>query len=105
VKDEVRCEELGRIQVRGIGHPVATYRVVDLHVAGRSGSLRSELPHLKLDVDPELMSADERGQAAALLQEALRRLDVRSVAPQEPPAATSTRPAPPSGRRQRIRSA
>ena len=31
VKDEIRCEEMGRIQVRGIGHPVATYRVVGLH--------------------------------------------------------------------------
>ena len=24
VKDAIRCEEMGRIQVRGIGHPVAT---------------------------------------------------------------------------------
>ncbi len=34
VKDEVRCEEMGRIQVRGIGHPVATYRAIELRVAG-----------------------------------------------------------------------
>ena len=31
VKDQVRCEEMGPIQVRGIAHPVATWRVVDLH--------------------------------------------------------------------------
>ena len=30
VKDEIHCEEQGRIQVRGIAYPVAIYRVVDL---------------------------------------------------------------------------
>ena len=76
VKDEIRCEEMGRIQVRGIGHPVATYRVVGRHadLAERDERIRSELPHLTLDAAPEQMSADERRQAAALLQEALRRL-------------------------------
>jgi adenylate cyclase len=103
VQDEVRCEELGRIQVRGIGHPVAIYRVVDLHNAGGSERIRSDLPHLKLDVDPALMSADERRQAAALLHDALQRLDLGPVVPHTP--ETSSKPVPPPGRRQRVRSA
>jgi class 3 adenylate cyclase/HAMP domain-containing protein len=76
VKDEIYCEEMGPIQVRGIGHPVATYRVVDLHAnldAARQ-HLRAELPHLKLDADPDRMSLDERRQAAAILQETLARM-------------------------------
>jgi adenylate cyclase len=107
VKDEIRCEEIGRIQVRGIGHPVATYRVVDLYAGVAEGvaRIRSDLPHLKLDADPELMSADERRQAAALLQEALQRLGATAVAPQAAKAETSTEPAPPSGSRRHIRSA
>jgi class 3 adenylate cyclase len=102
VQDEVRCEELGRIQVRGIGHPVAIYRVVDLHTVGGSERIRSGLPHLTLDVDLALMSADERRQAAALLLDALERLDVSPVVPPAP--ETSSKPAPPPGR-QRVRSA
>jgi len=90
VKDQVRCEEMGRIQVRGIGYPVATYRAIDLHAAGRSEPIRSELPHLKLDADPESMSADERRQAAALLQAALQRLDPEKGA--DPSAGTESAP-------------
>src|SRR5919107_344458 len=30
VKDEVACEGMGHIQVRGIAYPVATFRVIDL---------------------------------------------------------------------------
>jgi hypothetical protein len=105
VKDEVRCEEMGRIQVRGIGHPVATYRVVDLYAAERTERIRSELPHLKLDAEPDLMSEDERRQAAALLQEALHRLGPAPVAPHAPNANTGIEPAPQSGPRRHGRTA
>jgi class 3 adenylate cyclase/HAMP domain-containing protein len=105
VQDEVRCEEMGRIQVRGIGHPIAAYRVVGLNAEPRSERICSDLPHLKLDTDPELMSADERRQAAAVLQDALRRLEPASVVPHVATAATNTSSRPPSRRRQRIRSA
>jgi ABC-type histidine transport system ATPase subunit/class 3 adenylate cyclase len=105
VKDEVRCEEMGRIQVRGIGHPVATYRVVELYASEETERIRSELPHLKLDAEPDLMSADERLQAAAMLQEALRRLGPASVALQAPKGQSGIEPAPQSGRRRHARSA
>ena len=107
VKDEIRCQEMGRIQVRGIGHPVATYRVVGRHadLAEREERIRSELPHLTLDAAPEQMSADERRQAAALLQEALRRLGPTPVASPAPEGAAETKPVQPSGAGRRVRSA
>jgi hypothetical protein len=94
-----------RIQVRGIGHPVATYRVVDLRAADRAARLRSELPHLKLDADPELMSVEERRQAAAVLQDALQRLAPAAVAPHAPDGSADTDAPPPSGRARQVRSA
>ena len=105
MKDEIRCEEMGRIQVRGIGHPVATYGVVDLYAADRAERIRSDLPHLKLDAEPELMSGDERTQAVALLQEALRRLGPVPVAMPITGAKDATKPAPPSRPRRHVRTA
>jgi class 3 adenylate cyclase len=105
IKDEIRCEEMGRIQVRGIGHPVATYRVVDLYAAEATERIRSDLPHLKLDANPELMSADERQQAAALLQEALHRLGPTPVARQATESKATTEPVLPPGPRRHVRSA
>ena len=90
VKDEVCCEEMGRIQIRGLAHPVASYRVVDLYQNLRDGPqrLRVELPYLKLDLAPEQMSGDERMQAAARLQEALTRLSPGDRP--EPPARNTS---------------
>jgi adenylate cyclase len=99
VKGEICCEEMGPIQVRGIGHPVATYRVVDLHanLGGVREPLRAELPHLKLDADPERMSLDERRQAAAILQETLARMQPvageASLRRVEPAARSGRQPA------------
>ncbi|TIM33866.1 MAG: HAMP domain-containing protein [Mesorhizobium sp.] len=76
VKDTIDCDELGRIHVKGIAYPVATYRVIDLKanlVAARR-AVRTELPHLRLEAEPELMSADERDQAATALRDVLHRL-------------------------------
>ena len=76
VKDAIDCEELGHVRVKGIAYPIATYRVVDLRTnlaAGRR-AIRAELPHLRLDAEPALMSADERDQAATALRDALDRI-------------------------------
>ncbi|WP_429131194.1 adenylate/guanylate cyclase domain-containing protein [Ensifer sp. 4252] len=76
VKDTIACVELGHVQVRGIAYPVATYRVLDLKanlVAARS-AVRTELPHLRLEAEPELMSADERDEAATALRNVIDRL-------------------------------
>jgi PAS domain S-box-containing protein len=76
VKDEILCEEQGNISVRGIAYPVTTYRVVDIKtnlIAG-ANAVRPNTPHLQLELQPELMSAGEREQAAAALRNALDRL-------------------------------
>jgi PAS domain S-box-containing protein len=76
VQDEIHCEEHGAIQVRGIAYPVTSYRVIDLkaNLAAGDVAIRTQLPHLRLELEPHLMSADERGQAAIVLREALDRL-------------------------------
>ena len=76
VQDEIHCEEHGAIQVRGIAYPVTSYRVIDLkaNLAAGDVAIRTQLPHLRLELEPHLMSADERGQAAAALRLALDRV-------------------------------
>ena len=76
VQDEIHCEEHGAIQVRGIAYPVTSYRVIDLkaNLAVGDVAIRTQLPHLRLELEPHLMSADERGQAADALRQALDRV-------------------------------
>jgi class 3 adenylate cyclase len=74
VRDEIRVEERGHLAVKGIAYPVATYLVMGLK--GESGNpVRADLPHLKLEIEPELMSVDERRQAAAAIRRALEVLN------------------------------
>jgi class 3 adenylate cyclase len=76
VHDEIHCEEHGSIRVRGIAYPVTTYRVVDLkqNLAVDETAIRTHFPHLTVEMEPHLMSADEREQAASTLRQALDRL-------------------------------
>jgi class 3 adenylate cyclase len=76
VKDMVYCEERGHIEVKGIAYPVATYCVIDLYENLGEGKqpIRTKLPHLQLDVDVALMSAEEQGEAATALLDAAKRL-------------------------------
>jgi PAS domain S-box-containing protein len=71
VKDEVRCEELGSVRVKGIAQPITTYAV--------TGPLKDEEPsgtaHLRLEFDAGRMSDDERQAAAAALRNALALLE------------------------------
>ena len=76
VRDQIHCEERGQISVKGIAHPVSTYQVVDTyaHLAAERGLIHEERPSLRLDLDLDAMSADDRSQAAAVLREVLDRL-------------------------------
>jgi adenylate cyclase len=76
VQDEIHCEEHGNIRVRGIAYPITTYRVVDLktNLAAGDVAIRAQHSHLRLELEPHLMSADERDQAVLVLREALDRL-------------------------------
>ena len=75
VKDAIHCEERGHIQVRGIAYPVATYRVIDLktNLVVKAEAISAELPHLRLQAEPGLMSAEERCEAVKTLRELLDR--------------------------------
>jgi PAS domain S-box-containing protein len=69
VKDSVRCEERGHIQVKGIAQPVATYAVIGLN-EGQAGTA-----HLRLELEVDRMSGDERKAAAGALRRALGLLE------------------------------
>ncbi|MGH6920338.1 MAG: adenylate/guanylate cyclase domain-containing protein, partial [Geminicoccaceae bacterium] len=77
VKDEVRCEERGKIEVRGMPYPVATYEAIELYDERRDDRARrvgEDRPRVRLDLDLDAMSDEERRAAAQLLQQALARL-------------------------------
>jgi PAS domain S-box-containing protein len=80
VKDEILCEEQGNISVRGIAYPVTTYRVVDLksYLSAEKSPIRTNIRYLKLELQAELMSTEEREQAAIALREALAQLSKTS---------------------------
>jgi len=71
VKDKVRCEERGEIQVKGIVQPVATYAVVGLN----PGPEQAGTEHLRLELELDRMSGDERKAAADALRRALGLLE------------------------------
>ena len=73
VKDLIGCEEHGSIQVKGIAYPVATYRVLDSYekLGRQRRRIREERPNVKLDLDLDSMTAEERSQAAEVLRQAL----------------------------------
>jgi adenylate cyclase len=81
VKDEIHCDEHEHVRIKGIAYPVVTYRAIELkaNLAATRHAIRTELPHLRLEAEPDLMSADERNQALLVLREAVDRL-ARSAA-------------------------
>jgi class 3 adenylate cyclase/phosphoglycerate-specific signal transduction histidine kinase len=95
VRHRIHCEERGHISVKGISYPVATYQVVDTYenLGTERLFVHEEFPNLRLDLDIDAMSADDRGRAAAVLREALDRLSVlnQATAP-EPQETTQSRP-------------
>lgn len=82
VRDQVCCEERGHIDVKGISRPVAIYQVIDTYDnLGKSGDLiHEDYGTLKLDIDPEAMSTEERSHAVTVLQRAVDRLSRASKA-------------------------
>ena len=71
VKDEVRCQERGAVQLKGIAQPISAYVVVGL----KQEEEQTGPTHLRLELDPERMSQDERQAAAAQLRRALSLLE------------------------------
>jgi len=73
VRDRIRCEEHGEIEVKGIAYPIATYKVLDSYEAlgQERRRLREDHPSVKLDLNLDAMTAADRGQAADILRRAL----------------------------------
>ena len=92
VRHRIHCEERGQISVKGIAYPVATYQVVDTYenLGTERLFIHEERPNLRLDLELDLdaMSADDRGDAAALLREALNRLSALDRATTPEPQET-----------------
>jgi len=76
IKDQIECQIEGQIEVKGISRPVSTHRVIDLYENLSEGRqpIRAKMPHVRLDVDVNLMTASEQREAAAMLLEAAERL-------------------------------
>jgi class 3 adenylate cyclase/HAMP domain-containing protein/putative methionine-R-sulfoxide reductase with GAF domain len=76
LRDEIRCEERGKITVKGLAYPVNTYQVIDsVEQADRARDLiHEEHANFRLDIDPVSMSREERERAAAILRQALERI-------------------------------
>ncbi len=79
VSDAIVCKEHGKIDVKGIAYPVDTYEVLDTHeVFSRERShFQEDHPNVKLDLDFDSMSAEDRTTITSILQQALEFLSVR----------------------------
>ncbi len=80
VRDEIQCEERGKIEVKGIAYPVSVYSVVGtLDGPDRNPEfIRENQRNLKLELNLEAMTTDEREKAAAVLRGSLKRLSGRN---------------------------
>jgi class 3 adenylate cyclase len=76
IKDRILCEETGRIEVKGLAYPIATYRVMDFidRLDNADRPIRADLPHLQLNLEAAAMSAEEQRAAAEILSKALKTL-------------------------------
>ena len=76
VKDDILCERLGEIRVKGVARPVETYKVIDTYERlGRERDwISEEFPHFALKIDLQKLSAADRARATATLMDALGRL-------------------------------
>ena len=73
VRDQIDCEEHGTIQVRGIAYPLATYKVLDTfeNLGRQRRRFHEDHPSVKLDLDLESMTSEDRDRAAEILRRAL----------------------------------
>ncbi len=72
VREQVYCEEHGETEVKGIAYPVATYKVIDTQeTLGRERrQFREHHPAVKVELDLDAMTSDDRRQALDILRRA-----------------------------------
>lgn len=85
VKDLIECQIEGEIEAKGFSHPVSTHRVIDLYENLGEGRapIHAILPHMRLDIEVNQMTAIEKEEAAATLSEAAKRLSTTEADRQE----------------------
>jgi class 3 adenylate cyclase len=73
VRDQIHCDSGGMIELKGISHPVETYRVVDLHtnLQREREVIREDFPNFNLEIDLDKLSANEHDRAVTALTHAL----------------------------------
>ena len=73
VRDQIHCLEHGETEVKGIAYPVATYGVVDSYdnLGEERRHFCEEHPNVKVDLDLDGMTTDDRSQAKKILRRAL----------------------------------
>ncbi len=73
VRDQIDCEEMDTIHVKGIAYPIATYKVLDTYenLGRQRRRFHEDHPKVKLDLDLEAMTSEDRDQAAEILRRAL----------------------------------
>ncbi len=76
VKDEVHCEAIGPIRVKGIADTITAYCAFELYRNLPEGVhiVREDHPNIRIDLDLSAMTPEQRRQAALALQRALSRL-------------------------------
>lgn len=94
VKDLILCKEQGKIEIKGLAYPLATYEVVSSYET--LGEARrhfcEEHPNVKVDLALDAMTEDDRHQAADVLQRALDLISVAEKTRPEPRLKAPARP-------------
>jgi hypothetical protein len=77
VDDTIRCEEAEKISVKGIAHPITTYKVIEAIDSQSDSSAEPNLnPHqISTNIDPSKMTDEERQQTREALEDALRKFE------------------------------
>ncbi len=85
IENEVDCEPRGSVEVKGIAHPIQTYRVAERDTALGSDDLklRETRPHFRLEIDPTGMTDEDQQAARDALGRALALLDSRTASPRD----------------------
>ena len=73
IKDEIKCNEFGEIEVKGITYPITTYQVIDsLERLGKNQRrLLNSQRNLRLDLNVDAMTPVDRSRAIKILQQGL----------------------------------
>jgi adenylate cyclase len=88
VKDEVLCEPVGEIKVKGLAYPLKTYRVIGLRAGSdpQLAPIREERAGFRLHLDPASISGEAVEHTRLALQRALQALAPTAAA--EAPAGS-----------------